>query len=103
MKQFVKALHVAGDCYKYNCREFPKFGMDKLKSGLFVGLQIIWFMKNTAVVNVMTVLESEGKTKYGKSLVLTVETFLGKVLNYEEIVQNMLTNFKSKYLILIFS
>ncbi|GBP74960.1 hypothetical protein EVAR_60887_1 [Eumeta japonica] len=67
--------------------------MEKLKGGIFDGPQIRQLMKDTDFIKVMTVSESDA----WKSFVLVVENFLGnhKAPNYEEIVQNMLTNFQT--------
>ncbi|GBP33781.1 hypothetical protein EVAR_25382_1 [Eumeta japonica] len=67
--------------------------MEKLKGGIFDGPQIRQLMKDTDFIKVMTVPESDA----WKSFVLVVENFLGnhKAPNYEEIVQNMLTNFQT--------
>ncbi|GBP37671.1 hypothetical protein EVAR_23719_1 [Eumeta japonica] len=67
--------------------------MEKLESGIFDGPQIRQLMKVTDFIKVMTVPESDA----WKSFVLVVENFLGnhEALNYEEIVQNMLTNFQT--------
>lgn len=93
IKQFVKALDKEGDCFNYICRKFPKLSMEKLKSGIFNGPQIRQLMKDTDFIKVMTVSEN----KAWKSFVLVVENFLGnhEAPNYEEIVQNVLTNFQT--------
>ncbi|GBP60738.1 hypothetical protein EVAR_47476_1 [Eumeta japonica] len=67
--------------------------MEKLKGGIFDGPQIRQLMKDTDFIKVMTVPESDA----WKSFVLVVENFLRnhKAPNYEEIVQNMLTNFQT--------
>ncbi|GBP21209.1 hypothetical protein EVAR_84332_1 [Eumeta japonica] len=67
--------------------------MEKLKGGIFDGPQIRQLMKDTDFIKVMTVPESDA----WESFVLVVENFLGnqKAPNYEEIVQNMLTNFQT--------
>lgn len=93
IKQFVKALDKEGDCFKYICRKFPKLSMEKLKGGIFDGPQIRQLIKDADFIKVMTVPESEA----WESFVLVVENFLGnhKAPNYEEIVQNMLTNFQT--------
>src|SRR5678815_5299449 len=41
MKQFVRALDKDDECFKYICRFFPGLSMEKLKAGIFSGLQIL--------------------------------------------------------------
>ena len=57
------------------------------------GLQVRQLMKGTDFIKVMTVLEIEA----WKSFVLMVENVQGnhKIPNYEEIVNNMQTNFQT--------
>ena len=40
MKQFVKALEKDGDCFRYICMKFPNLTIEKVKAGIFDGLQI---------------------------------------------------------------
>ena len=40
MKQFVKELNKDGNCFKYICTKFPASTIEKLKAGIFDGLQI---------------------------------------------------------------
>ena len=40
MKQFVKALDKHGSCFNYIVQKFPGLSMEKLKAGIFDGLQI---------------------------------------------------------------
>ncbi|CAH1107779.1 unnamed protein product [Psylliodes chrysocephalus] len=93
IKQFVKALDKEGNCFNYICRKFTKLSMEKLEGGIFDGLQIRQFIKDTDFIKVMTVPES----KAWKSFMLVVENFLGnhKIPNYEKNIQNMLTNFQT--------
>jgi hypothetical protein len=44
MKQSVKALPKAGDCFKYLCKTFPDLSEAKLEEGGFVGPDIAKLM-----------------------------------------------------------
>jgi len=39
-KNFVKALDVKGPAFMYLCGKFPKLTFEKVKAGVFIGLQI---------------------------------------------------------------
>lgn len=93
MKQFVKALSKDGECFKYICRSFPRQSMEKLKAGIFDGPQIRKLIKDCNFTNHMTTLEAAAWC----SFVMVVQNFLGnhKADNYEELVQQMLLNFKN--------
>ena len=57
MKQFVKALEKDGDCFKYICMKFPGLTIDKLKAGIFDGLQIQKLMNDANFCNFMNPAE----------------------------------------------
>lgn len=81
LNQFAKALDVEGSSLNYIFENFPKFGMEKLKSGLFVGPQIRQFMRDTDFIKFMSVPESE----VCQGFVFEVEGFLcnHKASNHE--------------------
>nr|XP_047125236.1 uncharacterized protein LOC124807409 [Hydra vulgaris] len=93
MKQFVRALDKDGQCFKYICRFFPGLSMKKIKAGIFSGPQIRQIIKDEQFLYTMTDIEASA----WKSFVLVVHNFLGnhKSPNYEEIVQKMLSDFKT--------
>lgn len=93
MKQFIKALDKAGDCFKYVCQKFTALSMEKLKAGIFDGPQIRNLIKDTEFVQHMTPIESEAWL----SFVLVVKNFLGnhRAPDYLELVEKMLQNFRT--------
>jgi hypothetical protein len=93
MKQFVKALDKDGNCFKYICRSFPGLSMEKLKAGIFDGPKIRKLIKDSNFKKYMNDIEASAWSSY----VSVIENFLGnqKADNYEELVLNMLTNFKN--------
>ena len=93
MKQFVKALDKDGNCFKYICRSFPGLSMEKLKAGIFDGPKIRKLIKDSNFKKYMNDIEASAWSSY----VSVIENFLGnqKAENYEELVLNMLTNFKN--------
>ncbi|XP_061443081.1 uncharacterized protein LOC133365351 isoform X1 [Rhineura floridana] len=92
MKQFVKALDKDGDCFKYICRSFLGLTMEKLKAGIFDGPKIRELINDLNFTKFMNDVEASAWCSY----VSVVKNFLGnhKADNYEELVQNMLANFK---------
>ena len=50
MKQIVKALPEAENCFNYICRFFPGMSNKKLKAGMFDGFQIRKFMNDTSFI-----------------------------------------------------
>ena len=58
IKQFVKGLPATGSCFNYICRAFPGFTIEKLKTGIFDGLQIRKLIKDPCFVHSMTNMES---------------------------------------------
>ena len=53
IKQFEKALDTDGNCFKYLCESFPALSYEKIKAGLFDGLQTRQLMKADAFPNSM--------------------------------------------------
>lgn len=93
MKQFVKALSVEGDCFKYIVSAFPSLSYEKIKAGVFDGPQIRQLIKDERFIETMTELEKNGWLAF-KNI---VKYFLGNTRsqNYIEIVQQLLENFKN--------
>ena len=92
MKQFLKALDKEGDCFPYICKIFPGLSNEKLKAGIFDGPQIRQLIKDANFCPSMNDIELAAWS----SLVEVVKNFLGnqKADNYEELVRNMLENFR---------
>jgi len=92
MKQFVRALDKSGDCFKYICRSFPGLSMEKLKAGIFDGPEIRKLISDSNFTKFMNGTEASS----WKSFVSVVQNFLGnhRAENYEELVQDMLANFR---------
>lgn len=93
MKQFVKALDVEGQCFKYLYSKFPKLSDVKIKEGIFVGPDIRALMKDDNFIETMTTVEKKAWVSF-KSV---IENFLGNKRDhkYKEIVSTMLQNFKN--------
>lgn len=93
MKQFVKALDKDGPCFGYLRLKMPHISIEKLKAGIFEGPQIRQLTKDPAFVESMNEIE---KISW-MSFVEVIKNFLGnhKSENYIELVNIMLSNFKS--------
>ena len=57
MKQFVKALKMGGDCFKYICLKFPGLIREILKSETFDKSQIQMFINDSNFGNIMNPAE----------------------------------------------
>lgn len=92
MKQFVKALNQNEPCFEYISRKMPRLSAEKVKAGIFDGPQIRQLMKDPEFVNSMNGAERQA----WESFVLVIKNFLGnhKAINYVELVNNMLLNFR---------
>ena len=53
MKQFVKALPEAGNCFNYICRSFPGISKGKVKAEIFDGPQIQKLMNDPGFIALM--------------------------------------------------
>ena len=53
MKQFVKALHLDGECFQHILRTFPGLSYKKIKAGVFDGPQIRTLVRDQAFVQAM--------------------------------------------------
>ena len=59
IKEFVKALHKEGVCFKYSQEEFPYMSAEKVKGSVFVGPQIRKFIKDAQFQSTMTDVEKK--------------------------------------------
>ncbi|GBP88877.1 hypothetical protein EVAR_63899_1 [Eumeta japonica] len=93
MKQFVKSRIKDGKCFSYICEKFPQLTMEKIKAGIFHGLQIRQLTNDTQFRNSMTELELKAWTAF----VSVMQNFLGnkKSENYIELVENPLLQLKN--------
>lgn len=93
VKNFVKKLQKDGGAFAYLKTLFPELSEGKIKEGVFVGPQIRKLMKND-VEFIKTLTEMEIETWL--SLKKMISDFLGskRAHNHEELIQDMLTNFK---------
>ena len=92
MKQFVKALNIGGDCFKYLRASFPSLNDEKVKQGIFDGPDIRKMMKDNDFPQTMTAVERTAWCAF----VDVLKHFLGnhKSENYVEVVEEMLTAYK---------
>ena len=92
MKQFVKTLDKNGDRFRYIRSRFPGTSYEKVRAGIFDGPQIRTLIRDPAFVLHMTEVESAAWCSY----VFVVKELLGKTKAdcYQDILKQMLTNFK---------
>jgi len=57
LKQFIKALPIEGKCFKYHILAFPGLSIEKIKAGVFDGLQILEVIKDEHFIGIMSELE----------------------------------------------
>lgn len=57
MKQFVKALKMEGDCFRYLLTALPGLSYEKIKAGVFDGPQIRQLIRDPNFIGTMTELE----------------------------------------------
>ena len=90
--QFMKARNKEGNCFRYLCNVFPALSTEKVKAGIFDGLQIRQRIKEKHFENSMEANEQNAWNCF----VLVVKNFLGstKAENYKELVSNMIDAFK---------
>ena len=93
MKQFVKALDKTGQCFQYISSAFPGLNNEKLKAGIFDGLQIRKLIKDHNLQHSMNKIELASWLSFAE----VVQSFLGnrKADNYKDIVQKLLDNFQA--------
>ena len=92
MKQFVRALNMNGNCFKYIKRKFPKKSDAKLEAGVFDGPEIRRLIRDGNFEYSMTKVEKNAWLSF-KSV---VKNFLGnnKSLNYKTEIKKMLSNYQ---------
>ena len=92
MKQFVKALHLDGECFQHILRTFPGLSSEKIKAGVFDGPQIRTLVRDQNFVQAMNDKEKAAWL----SFVDVMTNFLGnkKAGNHENLVGNMLSAFR---------
>ena len=92
MKQFVKALHLDGECFQHILRTFPRLSSEKIKAGVFDGPQIRTLVRDQNFVQAMNDKEKAAWL----SFVDGMKSFLGnkKTGNHEDLVGNMLSAFR---------
>ena len=66
MKQFVKALHLDGECFQHILRAFPGLSYEKIKAGVFDGPQIRTLVRDQAFVQAMKDREGSLVVFYGR-------------------------------------
>jgi len=93
MKQFVKKLDEKSEAFGYLKKFFPKLSEAKVKAGVFVGPQIRQIFADKKFPNL---LDRVQKASWN-SFKAVVAGFLGnnKAENYEQLVEDMLKNFKA--------
>ena len=92
MKQFVKALHLQGECFQHILHAFAGLSYEKIKAEVFEGSQIRTLVRDQALVLAMDDTEKAAWL----SFVDFMKNFLGnkKAGNHEDIVGNMLSAFR---------
>ena len=92
MKQFVKALETEGECFQHIITALPGLLFEKIRAGVFDGLQIRTIIRDDQFVAKMTTLERAAWL----SFVAVVQNFLGnnKAENYSELVNRRLLVFR---------
>lgn len=88
MKLFVKALPIAGDCFKYVNLAIPSQLSEKMKAAVFDGSQIRQLFKYDHFFGIMSEIENNAWLVF-KNI---VKDFLGNIgaPSYVEIVQQLL-------------
>lgn len=91
IKQFVKALNVEGNCFKFICSTFPGLSYEKIKAGIFDGPQIRQLIKSKEFSSSM----NDAEKRAWDSFVAIVKGFLGneKAENYKDLVETLLDSF----------
>lgn len=93
MSQFVKALPKDNKSFKYIKQKFPKLSDAKVEGGIFVGPQIRKLMDDDEFTKCLNRNEKKAWASFKK----VIENFFGnnKSPDYENIVKEMLDNFKA--------
>ena len=84
----MKTFDKDGQCFKYTCRAFPGLSIEKLKAGIFDGPDVRKLIQDENFILPMNPLEADA----WRGFVGVVQNFLGnrRVVNFEEVIQNML-------------
>jgi len=92
-KQFVKKLDEKSEAFGYLKKFFPKLSEAKVKAGVFVGPQIRQIFADKKFPNLLDRIQKAS----WNSFKAVVAGFLGnnKAENYEQLVEDMLKNFKA--------
>jgi hypothetical protein len=92
MKNFVKAMDNEGKGFSFLVNKFPRISIQKLMAGIFDGPQIRELFKDTLFDEALNPLELNAWSSF-KSF---VQHFLGnyRSMQYEEIVEQLLENFR---------
>ena len=93
MKQYVKALDINGECFKYICHAFPGLSEEKKRAGIFNGPQIRQLLKDTDFVSSMTSVEARAWDAFSA----VTRNFFGnkKAANFKELLQELLSSFET--------
>ena len=91
VKQYAKALDKDGDCFKYNCKKYPKIAHEKINAGIFVSPQIRKLLKDPDFINTITIKEKNAWLSFQN----VMENLVGnrKSINYVQLVKEMHKNF----------
>ena len=87
IKSFVKALDTESECFQQIITSILGWSYEKIKAGVFDGLQIQIVIRDDHFVAKMTTLE----TAACLSFVTVLQNSLGKSKNYYELVNKMLS------------
>ncbi|GBO41843.1 hypothetical protein AVEN_239249-1 [Araneus ventricosus] len=92
MKQFVTALSIEGDSFKYLISAFPSLLFGKMKAGVSDGSQILQLVKNVHFIGTMTELQKNAWLAF----INIVKYFFGntRAQNYTEILHKLLESYK---------
>ena len=92
MKNFVKALDRNGPAFSFLYEKFPRFSMEKIKAGVFFGLQIRQLFRDT---HFYLVLSDDEKAAWN-AFRHAATGFLGnvKAVNVGKLVENLITSYE---------
>ncbi|XP_043287550.1 uncharacterized protein [Venturia canescens] len=93
IKQYVKALDKDGDCFQYMGEKLPAMSNAKLKEGIFDGPQIRSLFGDENFIKKMNDTEKAAWQIFKK----VSQNFLGneKIDNYQDLVEELLENFRN--------
>ena len=92
MKQYVKALDKSERCFDYICSSFPGLSIEKKKSVVFDGPQIIQLLRDKSFVSSVNPIEARTWMAFAN----VFKDFLGnkKADNYKEMTAELLSSFQ---------